>query len=85
MPSTLFDFYDVLEGIIVTRITICNLDGNVKKCLRMRAAEKFRSLEEEARLILSEVVSQVPENSKTSFNQNLDQWLVSTCCHRREK
>ena len=37
-------------------ITIRNLDDDVKTRLRMRAAEKGRSMEEEARLILREAV-----------------------------
>ena len=37
-------------------ITIRNLDDDVKARLRMRAAEKSRSMEEEARLILREAV-----------------------------
>ena len=45
-------------------ITIRNLDDNVKKRLRVRAAEHHRSMEEEARLILREAVDQkkVPRN-----------------------
>lgn len=37
-------------------ITIRNLDDDVKTCLRMRAAERHRSMEEEARLILRAAV-----------------------------
>ncbi len=37
-------------------ITIRNLDDDVKIRLRIRAAEKGRSMEEEARLILREAV-----------------------------
>ena len=37
-------------------ITIRNLDDDVKTRLRIRAAEKGRSMEEEARLILREAV-----------------------------
>ncbi len=37
-------------------ITIQNLDDEVKTRLRIRAAEHHRSMEEEARLILREVV-----------------------------
>ena len=37
-------------------ITIRNLDDDVKTRLRMRAAQKGRSMEEEARLILREAV-----------------------------
>ena len=44
-------------------ITIRNLDDDVKNRLRMRAAGKGRSMEEEARLILREAVGRqsVPE------------------------
>ena len=38
-------------------ITIRNLDDDVKTRLRVRAAEHHRSMEEEARLILREAVS----------------------------
>lgn len=38
-------------------ITIRNLDNEVKTRLRVRAAEHHRSMEEEARLILREAVS----------------------------
>lgn len=38
-------------------ITVRNLDDNVKKRLRMRAAENNRSMSEEARIILGEAVS----------------------------
>ena len=37
-------------------ITIRNLDDDVKRRLRVRAAEHHRSMEEEARLILREAV-----------------------------
>ena len=40
----------------MARITIRNLDDDVKTRLRMRAAENGRSMEEEARVILREAV-----------------------------
>ncbi|NUB43845.1 plasmid stabilization protein [Fertoebacter nigrum] len=45
-------------------ITIRNLDDDVKRRLRVRAAEHGRSMEEEARDILRQVVGQpsVPRN-----------------------
>ena len=45
-------------------ITIRNLDDDVKRRLRVRAAEHGRSMEEEARDILRQVVGQpsVPKN-----------------------
>jgi len=41
-------------------ITIRNLDDRVKTRLRMRAAEHGRSMEEEARCILRDVLAQQP-------------------------
>jgi len=41
-------------------ITIRNLDDDVKKRLRVRAAENHRSMEEEARLILRDAVGRKP-------------------------
>ncbi|MCY3852786.1 MAG: plasmid stabilization protein [Gammaproteobacteria bacterium] len=41
-------------------ITIRNLDDGVKARLRARAAEHHRSMEEEVRLILREVVGRKP-------------------------
>ena len=38
-------------------ITIRNLDDDVKRCLRVRAAENGRSMEEEARMILRDAVA----------------------------
>ena len=42
----------------MARITIRNLDDDVKRRLRVRAAEHGRSMEEEARDILRQVVGQ---------------------------
>jgi len=39
------------EGMAMASITIRNLDDNVRKRLRTRAVENYRSMEEEARLI----------------------------------
>ena len=41
-------------------ITIRNLDDDVKTRLRIRAAENGRSMEEEARVILSDAVGSKP-------------------------
>ena len=51
--------------MIMASITIRNLDNKVKTRLRIRAAGHGRSMEEEARLILAEVVEQdlAPEKS----------------------
>lgn len=46
-----------MNTLSVASITIRNLDEDVKKGLRMRAAGNGRSMEEEARLILREAVS----------------------------
>ena len=45
----------------MARTTIRNLDDEVKRHLRLRAAGNGRSMEEEARLILSEAVAPEPE------------------------
>ena len=45
-----------MNTLTVASITIRNLDEDVKKGLRMRAAGNGRSMEEEARLILREAV-----------------------------
>ena len=41
----------------MARITIHNLDDDVKTLLRARAAEHHRSMEEEARIILCDAVN----------------------------
>ena len=43
-------------------ITIRNLDDDVKTRLRVRAADNGRSMEEEARLILRDVVGRKPSS-----------------------
>ena len=43
-------------------ITIRNLDDDVKTRLRVRAADKGRSMEEEARLILRDAVGRKPSS-----------------------
>ena len=45
----------------MARITIRNLDDDVKTRLRVRASAKGRSMEEEVRIILREAVGQEPE------------------------
>ena len=52
-------------------ITIRNLDDDVKRRLRVRAAEHGRSMEEEARDILRQVVGQrsAPKNLGQSIHQ----------------
>ncbi len=52
-------------------ITIRNLDDDVKRRLRVRAAEHGRSMEEEARDILRQVVGQ------TSIPRNLGEAIHS--------
>lgn len=58
-----------LEGNTAS-ITIRNLDDDVKRCLRVRAAEHGRSMEEEARDILRQVVGQpsAPKNLGQAIN-----------------
>jgi plasmid stability protein len=49
-------------------ITIRNLDDNVKKRLRKRAAENGRSVEAEARAILSDGVTHQPVDGNNFFD-----------------
>lgn len=44
----------------MARITIRNLDEEVKTRLRIRASANSRSMEEEARLVLAEAVNREP-------------------------
>jgi plasmid stability protein len=44
----------------MSSITIRNLDDGVKRRLRMRAAERGRSMEEEAREVLGRAVGRAP-------------------------
>lgn len=46
------------KGLTMASITIRNLDDGIKQRLRVRAAEHGRSMEEEAREILREVVAE---------------------------
>ena len=46
----------------MANITIRNLDDDVKSRLRVRAASNGRSMEEEARLILRDVVGREPKS-----------------------
>ncbi len=52
-------------------ITIRNLDDNVKKRLRLRAAEHGRSMEEEARELLNSGLQSTPQNHERT---GLDLW-----------
>ncbi len=47
----------------MTSITIRNLYDEMKTCLRVRAVGNGRSMEEEARVILCDVVGREPETS----------------------
>jgi antitoxin FitA len=47
-------------------ITIRNLDDDVKRCLRIRAAQNGRSMEEEARAILKKALA-TPETQKPNM------------------
>jgi plasmid stability protein len=55
---------DAILEAVVASITIRNLDDDLKRRLRMRAAEHGRSMEEEAREILRRAISGVvaPKN-----------------------
>jgi plasmid stability protein len=55
---------DAILEAVVASITIRNLDDNLKRRFRMRAAEHGRSMEEEAREILRRAISGVvaPKN-----------------------
>jgi antitoxin FitA len=48
----------LVESFTVASITIRNLDDDLKRRLRIRAAERGRSMEEEARDILRQVVAE---------------------------
>ena len=54
-------------------ITIRNLDDDVKRRLRVRAAEHHRSMEEEARLILREAVEhkEAPRNLASAIRARI--------------
>ncbi len=54
-------------------ITIRNLDDDVKRLLRVRAAEHHRSMEEEARLILREAVElkKTPRNLASTIRARI--------------
>ena len=56
-------------GIIVGVLTVRNLDDDVQRRIRLRAAENGRSMEAEARAILSAAVSQ---------NRLVTSWLAAT-------
>jgi plasmid stability protein len=49
-------------------ITIRNLDDDLKKRLRMRAAERGRSMEEEVREILRDALAKSPEQGRTGLD-----------------
>lgn len=49
-------------------ITIRNLDDDLKKRLRLRAAEHGRSMEEEVRDILRDVLAKPPERGSTGLD-----------------
>ena len=58
-----------LEALVpMASITIRNLDDDVKTRLRMRAVGNGRSMEEEARLILSDAVGAEAERDVASYH-----------------
>ena len=60
-------------------ITIRNLDDDVKRRLRVRAAEHGRSMEEEARDILRQVVGQPnePRNLGLAIHSRLESTMMT--------
>jgi plasmid stability protein len=53
-------------------LTIRNVDEATHKALRLRAAEKGRSVEEEVRRILAETASSQPEQRKPKTPEEID-------------
>jgi antitoxin FitA len=60
------DGVDIIE-IVVSSITIRNLEESVKRKLRIRAARHGRSMEEEARHILRAALAQKTERPANLF------------------
>jgi plasmid stability protein len=63
----------VLEVIAVAALNIRNLDETVKRRLQVRAARHGRSMEAEARAILTEAVSE-PTDAAGLFTEILDRF-----------
>ena len=61
--------------MLVAELSIRNLDDEVKKRLRIRAAQHGRSMEAEVRAILEEAVSR-PEGSDALFTMLLDRFAA---------
>ena len=57
-----------MAGAPMASITIRNLDDDLKKRLRIRAAEHGRSMEEEARDIIRDALAKSPEQGKTGLD-----------------
>jgi plasmid stability protein len=55
----------------MTGMTIRNLDDQLKKRLRIRAASRGRSMEEEAREILRAALSAEPHQSRSNLAQRI--------------
>jgi plasmid stability protein len=63
LAGDIFDITDIViavQWIRMATLLIRNLDGEVKKKLRVRAAMNERSMEAEARAILTVIVNYVP-------------------------
>jgi plasmid stability protein len=56
LPALAITAYDAIIAIMAS-ITIRNLDSQLKKRLRVRAARNSRSMEEEVRVILREAIA----------------------------
>lgn len=67
-------------------ITIRNLDDDLKRRLRVRAAEKGHSMEEEAREILRVALAPAgaPRNLGQSIHDRLRRWAGSIYCQFSE-
>ena len=52
----------ISQELIMATITVRNLDDEIKDLLRIAAAKKGHSMEEEARLILKQALTSTPAN-----------------------
>ena len=52
----------ISQELIMATITVRNLDDEIKDLLRIAAAKKGHSMEEEARLILKQALTSTPPN-----------------------
>lgn len=65
----------MLAVILMATVTIRNLDEDVKRCLRVRAAERGHSMEAEARAILAAAVNEaVPSDERSNVARVRGRW-----------